>query len=265
MNQRVAALRQQSLEQKACISTERAELITQFYRQHGGAISVPVLRALSFKFLMENKAICINEGELIVGERGPAPKATPTYPELCCHSLEDLEILDSREKIPFAVSESTRRIYEAEIIPFWKGKSMRDLIFGEMSAGWKEAYDSGIFTEFMEQRAPGHTVLDDKIYRKGFLDFKTEIAASLESLDFLNDPGAYAKKEELKAMAICADAIIRFAERHAGKARELAQKKPTRPENRNSNRWLKSAAGFPPTPPGTSGRHCRHTGLFISE
>ncbi len=223
MNQRVAALRQQSLEQKACISTERAELITQFYRQHGGAISVPVLRALSFKFLMENKAICINEGELIVGERGPAPKATPTYPELCCHSLEDLEILDSREKIPFAVSESTRRIYEAEIIPFWKGKSMRDLIFGEMSAGWKEAYDSGIFTEFMEQRAPGHTVLDDKIYRKGFLDFKTEIAASLESLDFLNDPGAYAKKEELKAMAICADAIIRFAERHAGKARELAR------------------------------------------
>jgi formate C-acetyltransferase len=223
MNQRVAALRQQSLESKAYISADRAELITQFYREHGGAISFPVIRALSFKYLMENKAICINEGELIVGERGPAPKATPTYPELCCHSLKDLEILDSREKIPFAVSTTTRRIYESEIIPFWKGKSMRDHIFREMSVGWKETYASGIFTEFMEQRAPGHTVLDDKIYRQGFLDFKQEIAAGLESLDFLNDPDAYAKKEELKAMAICADAIIRFAERHAERARELAR------------------------------------------
>ena len=50
-------------------------------------------RALSFQYLMEHKAICINEGELIVGEKGPAPKATPTYPEITCHSVEDLEIL----------------------------------------------------------------------------------------------------------------------------------------------------------------------------
>ena len=51
MNQRVAALRQQSLESKAYISAERAELITQFYREHGGAISFPVIRALSFKYM----------------------------------------------------------------------------------------------------------------------------------------------------------------------------------------------------------------------
>ena len=36
-----------------------------------------------------------------------------------------------------------------------------------MTPEWMAAYDAGIFTEFMEQRAPGHTVLDDKIYRKG--------------------------------------------------------------------------------------------------
>lgn len=223
MNERVAMLRQRSLDAKPFISTERAELMTQFHREFAGAVSVPVRRALAFKYLMENKTICINDGELIVGERGPAPKATPTYPELCCHTLEDLEILNSREKIPFAVSDETRRVYEEEIIPFWKGKSMRDLIFREMSEEWKDAYHAGIFTEFMEQRAPGHTVLDDKIYHKGFLDFKKDIQASLESLDFLNDPEAYAKSEELKAMAICADAIIGFAERHAEKARELAR------------------------------------------
>ena len=223
MSERVARLRQQSLDAKPTLSTERAELMTEFYKQDLGPVSAPVRRALAFQYLMEHKTICINEGELIVGEKGPAPKAAPTYPELCCHSLQDLDILNSREKISFAVSPQARQVYEETIIPFWRGKSMRDLIFREMTEEWKAAYEAGVFTEFMEQRSPGHTVLDDKIYHKGMLGFKQDIRQSLDSLDYLNDPDAYDKQEELKAMDICADALIRFAERHAGKARELAQ------------------------------------------
>ena len=44
-------------------------------------------------------------------------------------------------------------------------------VFAEMEPAWLDAYEAGVFTEFMEQRAPGHTVLDDKIYRLGMLDF----------------------------------------------------------------------------------------------
>jgi formate C-acetyltransferase len=223
MSERVVHLRQQSLDARPTISTERAELLTEFYRQDVGLISMPVHRALAFRYLMEHKTICINGGELIVGEKGPAPKATPTYPELCCHSLEDLDILDSREKIPFAVSPEARLVYRDTIIPFWRGRTMRERIFQEMTEEWKVAYDAGVFTEFMEQRSPGHTVLDDKIYRKGFVEFKADIRRSLQNLDYLNDPQAYAKQEELKAMLICADALICFAERHAEKARELAR------------------------------------------
>lgn len=222
MNDRVAKLRKQSIEAEAWMSSERAELITCFYKQ-GGNLSIPVRRAMAFKYIMEHKSICINDGELIVGERGCAPKATPNYPELCCHSLEDLDILNSREKIAYKVDQETRKVYEQEIIPFWQGNSIRDLIFSEMTAEWKAAYDAGIFTEFMEQRAPGHTVLDNKIYHKGFLGFKKDIQNSLDNLDYLNDSEAYAKQEELKAMLICAEAIMLFAERHAQKARELAQ------------------------------------------
>ncbi len=222
MTERVAHLRQQSLEARPVLSTERAELLTEFYRQNTALMSVPVRRARAFQYLMEHKTIYIGEGELIVGEKGPAPKATPTYPELCCHSLKDLDILNSREKIPFVVTPEARRVYEETIIPFWRGKTMRELIFQEMTDEWKAAYEAGIFTEFMEQRSPGHTVLDDKIYRKGMLDFKADIERSLANLDYLNDADAYDKQEQLKAMAICADALIRFAERHAEKARELA-------------------------------------------
>ncbi len=223
MTDRVRRLRQNSLEAIPTISTERAELITEFYSRNLGLISPPVHRALAFQFLLENKTIWIGEGELIVGEKGPAPKATPTYPELCCHSLEDLDILDSREKIPFKVSPAARQVYAERIIPFWQGKSLRDLLFREMTPEWKAAYETGIFTEFMEQRAPGHTVLDDKIYHKGMLNFKEDIHRSLEALDFYNDPDAYDKQEELRAMDICASALIRFAERHAEKARQLAE------------------------------------------
>lgn len=231
MNDRVVWLRKESMEAKPWISTERAEFVTESYRCVRG-VSPPVQRALAFKYLMENKAICINDRELIVGERGPTPKATPTYPELCCHSLTDLEILSTRQKTSFGVNDQTKDVYEKDIIPFWQGRSIRDIIFREMDEEWKAAYEAGIYTEFMEQRAPGHTVLDDKIYREGFLGFKAEIEAVLQNLDYLNDPDAYRKREELKAMSICADAIIRFAERYAEKAIEKSRSEtdPSRKE-----------------------------------
>ncbi len=225
MNQRVAKLRQQSLDTVPRITTERAELITDFYRS-AGAHSVPVLRAMAFQHLMEKKAIYIGPGELIVGERGPEPKASPTYPELCCHSLQDLDILDSREKISFAVDHEAKRVYREQIIPFWQGRSMRDIIFSQMDDRWQAAYQAGVFTEFMEQRAPGHTVLGDKIYRLGMLDFIADIDAALAGLNYLDDPIAYDKREELRAMRICARAIITFAERHADLARAMAQAEP---------------------------------------
>ena len=79
MNERVTKLRDQSVETRPYISTERAELITEFYKSDAPMReSVPVCRALAFKYVMEHKTVCINDGELIVGERGPAPKATPT-------------------------------------------------------------------------------------------------------------------------------------------------------------------------------------------
>jgi len=231
MNERIKKLRQESLEARPTISAERARLLTEFYkRPETRALSAPMQHALGFMHVMERKTVVINDGELIVGERGPAPKATPTYPEVCIHSLQDLQYLNDRKKTAFGSDEETRRVYADEIIPFWKGRSQRDRIFAEMTKEWIDAYEAGVFTEFMEQRAPGHTVLDDKIYRKGLDDIKREIEAALAALDFMNDPDAYDKQEELRAMAVSADAVILFARRHAEKARELlkGEKDPVR-------------------------------------
>jgi len=223
LKERIRILREQSLQAIPTLDPERAVLLTDFYQSDiANSISIPIKRALAFKHLLENKKLCIKPGELIVGEKGSLPKAAPTYPELCIHSLQDLDVLNTREKISFKVSEYTRRIYIERLIPFWKGKSIREKIFESVPEEWILAYEAGIFTEFQEQRAPGHTVLGDKIYSKGFLDIKNDIKKSIENLDFYNDPEAYDKWEELKAMDIAADALISYAKRYSKKLNELA-------------------------------------------
>ena len=223
LSERIKKLREQSLNAVNRISAERALLITEFYKSGVAAAEpVPVQRALSFKYILENKFICINDGELIVGERGPAPKATPTYPEICIHTPQDLQILNDRKKVSFKSDEETRAAYRDIIIPFWKGRSNRDRLFATLPQEWKDAYDAGIFTEFQEQRAPGHTALGIKMFKTGVLQLKERIAESMAKLDLANDPEAVDKRDELRAMDIVCDAIIMYANRHADKLEEMA-------------------------------------------
>jgi formate C-acetyltransferase len=222
MNERVQKLRKLSVETEPSLSIERALHETEFYKENFGKMSVPVLRAANYLDHCQKKAIYIGEGELIVGERGPKPKCVPTFPELTCHSVEDLNVLNTRELQRYTISQEDIDTYAREVIPYWAGKTQRERIFGHVPQEWRLAYEAGMFTEFMEQRAPGHTALDGKIYHKGMLDYKREIAVHLASLDYLNDPEATDKAEEWKAMDISCDAVILFAERHAALAEEMA-------------------------------------------
>ena len=236
MTPRVEKLRKQTLNAKVTLSHERAALVTDFYRS-GISMkeSVPVQRALCLKYILENKKLCIDKDELIVGERGPSPKAVPTYPEICLHSLDDLNLLNSRDKIPYKVSNETMQFYEDQIIPFWHKKTIREKILSSMDKEWIDAFESGIFTEFQEQRSPGHTACGSMIYKKGFNCLKKDIVNSVGKLDFFNDPAAFDKKEELKAMDIAADALILFAKRHGGQLLKLAEqeKNPKRIDKLN--------------------------------
>jgi len=233
MKERIKQLRDNSLKAINTISHERAILLTEFYKSNeADKHSTPVKRALAFKYIFDNKAICIQENELIVGERGPSAKACPTFPEICIHSLKDLQILNDREKVAFKVEPETFKIYEEEIIPYWSGKTNRDKLISNMTPEWIQSYESGVFTEFQEQRAPGHTVLGKKMFVKGFLDMKKEISDAVSKLDFFTDSEAYKKQEELNGMDIVCDAIISFANRHAEELEKLAsiEKNDTRRE-----------------------------------
>ena len=231
LSERVRKLREESLDTVEKLSPERAQLITQFYKSgEARGLSAPVLRAKAFEYLLKSKKLYLGDGELIVGERGPAPKEAPTYPEISLHSLKDLEILDTREKVSFRVSPEVKEIYKNEIIPYWKGKSNRDRIMSLMTPEWLSAYNAGLFTEFQEQRAPGHTVLGYKMFNTGFIAIKAEIAESISHLDWFTDTHALDRFEELKAMYIACDAIIMYAERYAAMLEQTSvnEKDPVR-------------------------------------
>ena len=100
MNGRIQKLRDQSLNAVNRISHERALLVTEFYQSDiANQVSIPMQRALAFNHILGNKYFCINEGELIIGERG---EALIRHGE--CH-VEALEHLASKEKNPDRKSE----------------------------------------------------------------------------------------------------------------------------------------------------------------
>lgn len=224
MNGRIRRLREQSETTPPRLYLERADLETDVYLKYEGTVSVPELRALTLKHVMENKTLCINDGELIVGEKGDGPQSAPTFPELCCHTMEDMQVMNDRELISFKVSQADLKLQKEKIIPYWQNRSIRHKILESVTPKWKECYESGIFTEFMEQRGPGHTVGSENIFLKGFLERKADIQQAIDALDFIHDKEALQKKEQLSAMSICCDAIMILGRRYADYARELAAK-----------------------------------------
>ncbi|MBN8047628.1 glycyl radical protein [Paraclostridium bifermentans] len=249
--ERTKKLRKQSTETQPFITIERARLMTEGYKKYEGSVEIPVLRALAFKHYMENRTLCINDGELIVGEKGDSPQSTPTYPELCCHTMEDLDIMDKRDIISFKVSDDVKKIHEDEIIPFWKNRQIRQKIVNSMEQEWLDCYEYGVFTEFMEQRAPGHTVCGGTIYKKGFLDLKKEIEVEISKLDFVNDKEAYDKKAQLEGMAIACDALIIYGKRYSEYAKQLAEKETDEDKKKDLLTIAKNCEVVPANKPET--------------
>ncbi len=214
MNERIQRLREQSVTTPVHIDLERAKIETDFYKENDGKYSIPVMRAMTLLEYFSKKTLYFGDDELILGEKGKNPQASPTFPELCCHSEEDMKVMSERDLVSFHTTEEDRKLQAAEIIPFWKGRTIREKLLSRMTPEWHDCYEAGMFTEFMEQRGPGHTCGGEQVFTTGYLDYKEKIKKSMDALDWMNDPEASDKMEELKAMDICCDAVIKLGERY---------------------------------------------------
>ena len=147
MNARIKALRKVSMETQPHIDLERAIIETEVYKKWEDKVSLPVLRAMVLKEYFSKKTLYLGEGELIVGEKGKDPQSSPTFPELTCHTIEDMYIMNDRAVVNYTVTKQDLKDQEEIIIPYWKGKSMRDKLIAGMTHEWRKCYAAGMFTE----------------------------------------------------------------------------------------------------------------------
>ena len=219
---RTQLLRQESETTRPSITLERAVIETEVYRAHEGKVPPPVLRGLFFRELMARRTLHLGDGELIVGEKGTRPQQAPTFPELCCHTLADFDNMDQRERVSFAVSDEDRRLQAEIIIPFWSERATMTKMMAALPDDWHRLFEAGLFTEFMAQRGPGHTVADGKIYRFGYLDFMAQIDERLARVDYGRDMDAAGQAAELRGMRLVCEGMVILGERYAALARRQA-------------------------------------------
>jgi len=218
---RIKRLREISVnESTPSISMERAVLLTEAYKLYEGKYSPPILRGMVFKYIMEQRSLYLEEGALIVGEKGHKPWAAPTFPELCCHSIDDLHNMNDRENVFFKITEEDIKIQQDIIIPYWKDRAMMSKLISLLPEEWHNHFAAGMYTEFLMQRGPGHTVADGKIYQKGYLDFISDIDHELAALNYLKDPLALDKHDELQGMKLVCEGMIILGKRYADLARQ---------------------------------------------
>ena len=138
--ERIKRLRRLSHSTQPHLDLERAKIETDVYKEYEGSVSVPVLRALVLKEYFSKKTLYLGDDELLVGEKGKDPQCSPTFPELCCHTIEDMHIMNDRKLVNFTVTEDDLKLQEEEIIPYWKNRAVREHLLKAMTQEWRDCY-----------------------------------------------------------------------------------------------------------------------------
>ena len=117
-----------TLNSERYLSTEQAGIITQVYRDNPDEKRI-IQRALALKTALETISIHVDPNELIVGNRSPGIRSGIVFPESGCSWVErELDSLPDRPQDPFRVRPEDAKFFRSEIMPFWKGCSLEDIV-----------------------------------------------------------------------------------------------------------------------------------------
>jgi formate C-acetyltransferase len=204
------------------VFAERAVLATRAYAQTEGQ-PITIRRAQMMWHILDGISVVIRDGELIVGCKTPAILGSPLYPEVASDWVEkELDAIARREEAPFYLSDETKNALLTEVFDYWRGKQVYNRIIEVLPSEVQRATDEGVFFHYYLNRSIGHITVDyERVLKKGFLGLKAEVADELKKINY-EDRGCLKKIHLLRAMAICCDAAIRFAERYAEAAAQLA-------------------------------------------
>ncbi|WHH58063.1 formate C-acetyltransferase/glycerol dehydratase family glycyl radical enzyme [Petroclostridium sp. X23] len=227
MNSRISNLREKLFSVQPQICPERARYFTESMKNTEGE-HIAVRRAKAFAHVLENMSLYMSDGELIVGNQAGSPKASPVYPEYSTEWLKQ-EFngspyhLHERPGDKFYYTDETKNEI-MDILSYWNGKSLFETFREILPEDCKQAWDIGVIDDtWVSSAGLGNVIVDyGLVLTKGLNGVIKKAEDRMAGLD-LTMPGEINKYWFLQSVIIANKAIIRFANRFAGKCEQMAK------------------------------------------
>ena len=222
LTDRMAAFREEVLEEKPYIDAERAVLATQAYKENQNQPRVMV-RALMLQKILENMSIYIEDKSLIAGNQATKNKNAPIFPEYTMEFvMNELDLFEKRDGDVFYITEETKQQLR-DIAPFWENNNLRArgeaLLPDEVSV----FMETGIFgMEGKLNAGDAHLAVNyERILAEGLKGYEERTKKLKAALDFTK-PESIDKNVFYKAVLIVIDAVHTFANRYSKLAQDMA-------------------------------------------
>lgn len=221
---RVGRLRWKIIDAPMEVCVERARYITESMKLNWEKDPLERM-SLAFEHILHNITPIIRDDELIVGCRTGKLKGAPLFPENKSRWIEgDLDGLEIRAVQAALISPEEKEELRSEILPFWQGKTVEDVMESRMPPDILTDMDKYIFTMMLEiTYGIGHfTMNHSKVLSGGLSSIIKEAQDKLNRLTASeNDTRARLFYE---AVIRSCHAVISFARRYSELAVSMAEK-----------------------------------------
>lgn len=223
LTDRMHSFREELLNAKAMVCTERAKLTTKSYKEHADKPMV-LKRALCLENILKNMSIFIEDDTIIAGNQASSNRSAPIFPEYAMDwVIDELDKFEKRDGDIFYITEENKEDLR-QIAPFWEKNTLKDKGLSRMPKETKVFYDLGIIkAEGNITSGDAHIAVNyEKVLNLGLVDYKKRTEEKLEELDLTNYKNLN-KSYFYRGILIVIDAVVAFAKRYADLALQLSK------------------------------------------
>lgn len=223
--ERINRLKSRLLKVRPEMDLENASILTSGFREMEGHPLV-LKKAHAFRKQCREKTIAIGDDELIVGNAGSKVRGGVLSADSCWSVLDrELDTISKRRYDPFFLRNEDRKMFEEQIRPYWRGRSVYEQWVAQAPEEAKTLRNNGVvYIDRKAVRGFGETTAGYSwVLQAGIKGIVETIEARRARLD-LAEPGAVEKDNFLRALLLVAEGIVTLANRYAALAEELARK-----------------------------------------
>ena len=223
LTNRMHNYREDVLEKKPYICSERAMLATEAYKKHQNQPNV-MKRALMLQNILEKMSIYIEEETILVGNQATSNRDAPIFPEYTLEFvMKELHLFEKRDGDIFYITEKTKENLRS-IASFWENNNLRSKGGALLPDEVDVFMETGFFgMEGKLNSGDAHLAVDYKtileIGLKGYEERTLKMKANLDLTKLENID----KYQFYKSVLIVIEAVKTYATRFSNLAKEKAE------------------------------------------